>query len=94
MVVVLLLAYDPGQVKPGVLAFLIVAALGVATYFLIRSMNKQLKKINFEEEPPRGESGADRSSGSEGAAEAALRDEQGPRDGSSARPPGDGESPR
>jgi hypothetical protein len=26
-----------------------VAALGVATWFLIKSMNKQLKKIDFDE---------------------------------------------
>ena len=26
-------------------------ALAVASYFLFRSMNRQLKKVNFEEEP-------------------------------------------
>ena len=33
------------NVTPGVLGFLVVAALGVALYFLIRSMNRQLRKI-------------------------------------------------
>ena len=33
------------NVTPGVLGFLIVAGIGVALYFLLRSMNKQLKKI-------------------------------------------------
>ena len=33
------------NIQPGVLAFLIVAALGVALVFLLRSMNKQLHKI-------------------------------------------------
>jgi hypothetical protein len=44
------LAVDEDKVAPGLLGFLIVAALGAATWFLIRSMNKQLKKIDFDEE--------------------------------------------
>lgn len=43
------LAVDDDQVTPGVVGFLIVVALGVATWFLIRSMLKQLKKIDFDE---------------------------------------------
>lgn len=34
------------QVVPGVLGFLVVAALGVALFFLLRSMNKQLRKVS------------------------------------------------
>jgi hypothetical protein len=33
------------QVAPGALGFLIVAALALALFFLIRSMNKQLAKV-------------------------------------------------
>lgn len=33
------------NVQAGVLGFLVVAAIGVALVFLLRSMNKQLKKI-------------------------------------------------
>ena len=33
------------QVAPGVLGFLVVAAMGVALFFLLRSMNKQFRKI-------------------------------------------------
>ena len=33
------------NVTPGVLGFLIVAAIGVALVFLLRSMNKQFQKI-------------------------------------------------
>ena len=33
------------NIEPGVLGFLVVAALGVALVFLLRSMNKQLRKI-------------------------------------------------
>ena len=34
------------QVYPGLLGFLVVAGMGVAMFFLFRSMNKQLKKIS------------------------------------------------
>jgi hypothetical protein len=43
------LAVSADRVTPGLLGFLVVAALGVATWFLIKSMNKQLKKIDFDE---------------------------------------------
>ena len=39
------------DIEPGVLGFLVVAALGVALVFLLRSMNKHLRKIT----PPPGE---------------------------------------
>jgi hypothetical protein len=39
-----------GQVVTGVLAFLVVAGMGVALFFLLRSMNKQLRKV--VREPP------------------------------------------
>ena len=53
------------QVEPGVLGFLVVAGLGVALFFLLRSMNKQLRKVSadrryFSERPDHPErTGAD-----------------------------------
>ncbi len=44
------LAYNPANVKPGWVAFWIVVALCVATFFLWRSMNAQIGKIRM---PPR-----------------------------------------
>ena len=38
------------EVAPGVLGFLVVAAMGVALVFLLRSMNKQFRKITPEAE--------------------------------------------
>jgi hypothetical protein len=38
------------QVTPGILGFLIVVALGVALFFLVRSMNKQIRKIEAPSE--------------------------------------------
>jgi hypothetical protein len=47
------------QVAPGALGFLMVAGMGVALYFLLRSMNKQLHKVSadrtyFSERPEPG----------------------------------------
>ena len=42
-------------ITPGVLGFLVVAAMGVALVFLLRSMNKQLRKIT----PAPGAEGSD-----------------------------------
>jgi hypothetical protein len=43
-------AIEDQKVSPGVLGFLVVAAIGVATWLLIRSMNRQLHKISFSED--------------------------------------------
>jgi hypothetical protein len=38
---------DPATVSPGFAGFLVVFCLAVATVFLIRSMVKHLRKVNF-----------------------------------------------
>ncbi len=43
------------EVAPGVLGFLVVAAMGVALVFLLRSMNKQFRKITPEAESRPGQ---------------------------------------
>lgn len=54
------LAVDEDRVAPGLIGFLVVAALGVATWLLIKSMNKQIRKIDFDEsETARHEDGTD-----------------------------------
>ncbi len=53
----LLAAPDPDQVRPGVLGLLVVLALIAATVLLLRSFTKQLRKIDFDEEPPGDEDG-------------------------------------
>jgi len=45
------LALDETKVTPGLLGFIVFAALGVATWFLVKSMNKQFKRVDFVEEP-------------------------------------------
>lgn len=44
------LAVNEDQVTPGVVAFLIVAALGLTLWFLIRSMNKHIRRIEAPSE--------------------------------------------
>jgi hypothetical protein len=42
------------EVEPGVLGFLVVAGIGVALVFLLRSMNKQFRKITPQPGPDGG----------------------------------------
>ena len=42
------------DVEPGLLGFLVVAVLGLALVFLLRSMNKQFRKIGPKPEDPEG----------------------------------------
>lgn len=46
----MVLAVEEDQVTPGVIAFLIVAALGVTLFFLVRSMNKRISRIQAPSE--------------------------------------------
>lgn len=48
----LLRAVDDSAVSPGVLGFVVVALLGVATYLLIRSMNRQIRRIDLPRSEP------------------------------------------
>jgi hypothetical protein len=48
---VALLAVEESRVTPGLLGFVVVALLGVATWLLIRSMNRQMRKVRFDERP-------------------------------------------
>jgi hypothetical protein len=55
---VLLAALDPDRVKPGWLGLVVVLAIAVGTILLWRSMNRQLRKIHFDE-PSEDDDGAD-----------------------------------
>ena len=43
---------NSNDVEPGVLGFLVVAAMAVALVFLLRSMNKQFRKITPDPDRP------------------------------------------
>jgi len=77
-----------GQVVTGVLGFLVVAAMGLALYFLLRSMNKQLRKVmrepRWREEAPQGEQPG--GTGDSGGGESGGTGESGSGEGAGARP--------
>jgi len=52
------LAVDDNDVSPGVLGFLVVALLGGATYLLIRSMNRQIGRIDLPDDADVGDDAA------------------------------------
>ncbi|WP_399216834.1 hypothetical protein [Streptomyces sp. SAJ15] len=49
---------DKNKVTPGVLGFIVFAVIGVAVWFLMKSMNKHMGKVNFEEHPEPATAGA------------------------------------
>jgi hypothetical protein len=49
-------AVDKSKVNPGALGFIVVALLGVATWLLIKSMNRHLRRVNIPAEPEDGDS--------------------------------------
>ena len=51
------------DVEPGVLGFLVVAGIAVALVFLLRSMNKQFRKITPPPEEPDAAAGAGQQEG-------------------------------
>ncbi|MDG9703113.1 hypothetical protein [Streptomyces sp. DH37] len=47
---------DETKVTPGILGFLVFAALGLAVWMLLKSMNRHIGKVDFEE-PSAGDAG-------------------------------------
>jgi hypothetical protein len=52
--------FDPNKVTPGLLGFVVVVAIGLATWFLLKSMNGHLRNVDprfakREEDAPQGE---------------------------------------
>ncbi|CAM4472783.1 hypothetical protein MB901379_03841 [Mycobacterium basiliense] len=74
---------DFGKASP--LGLLVVVLLVVATLFLVRSMNRQLKKVpeSFDRQHPEPDQAAD-----EGTDAVDIDDPSGAEDSGSARPPG------
>ena len=42
---------DPARVTPGLLGFGITVMLGLATWLLLRSMNRHIGRVDFAEDP-------------------------------------------
>ncbi|MEU8822483.1 hypothetical protein [Streptomyces sp. NPDC048636] len=56
---------DENKVTPGVLGFIVFALIGGAVWLLMKSMNKHMKKVDFDEgpEPAAAAAPADRPKG-------------------------------
>jgi hypothetical protein len=67
----MILAVNEDQVTPGVTAFIIVAALGVTLFLLIRSMNKQISRIEAPSEDDLRQADWERRQGGTGPAKRA-----------------------
>ena len=80
----ILLADTPtaDEVKPGWIALLIVFLMGVALFFLMWSMIKQFRKIDFEDDEP-GDSGGEASGNTDVAGGARGHDDEHETNGSS-----------
>jgi hypothetical protein len=68
MVVLVVRAVDDTDVSPGVIGFIVVALLGVATWLLLRSMLRQLKKIDLpdDDEPDEPDESREQSGSADG----------------------------
>lgn len=49
---------DENKVTPGVLGFIVFAVIGAAVWLLMKSMNKHMKRVDFEEAPEPGKAPA------------------------------------
>ncbi|WP_149185165.1 hypothetical protein [Streptomyces sp. TRM49041] len=45
---------DENKVTPGVLGFIVFAVMALAVWALMKSMNRHMNRVNFEETPARG----------------------------------------
>ncbi|MFD7666977.1 hypothetical protein [Streptomyces sp. NPDC059788] len=61
-------SFDKDKVTPGVLGFIVFAVIGGAVWLLMKSMNKQMKKVDFEESPEAPASSGDTEAAKKGQA--------------------------
>ncbi|MFJ1899344.1 hypothetical protein [Streptomyces sp. NPDC088115] len=65
---------DKNKVTPGVLGFIVFAALAVGVWALMKSMNRHMGKVDFEEAPEvPGTQGTPKASAAAGSAGSAKR---------------------
>ncbi|MEU3293314.1 hypothetical protein ABZ722_13215 [Streptomyces longwoodensis] len=70
---------DENKVTPGVLGFIVFAAMAVAVWALMKSMNRHMGKVDFKEPPGAEDTPAGREAGT--AAHATGSSEAGPQQG-------------
>ncbi|MGW0362202.1 hypothetical protein [Streptomyces sp. NPDC002990] len=50
--------FDKNKVTPGILGFIVFAALALGVWALMKSMSRHVGRVNFEETPERAAAGA------------------------------------
>jgi hypothetical protein len=55
---------DQNKVTPGVLGFIVFAALALAVWGLMKSMNRHMGKVTFEEDPEKDAAASGKGAGS------------------------------
>ncbi|MGP3973095.1 hypothetical protein ACTWQF_03485 [Streptomyces sp. 8N114] len=70
---------DENKVTPGVLGFIVFALIGAAVWMLMKSMNKHMKRVDFEEQPA-DEPPADKQPSAGGSSEKTAADDDAPAD--------------
>ncbi|MFB6616092.1 hypothetical protein ACIGFK_06355 [Streptomyces sp. NPDC085524] len=51
--------FDKNKVTPGILGFIVFAVLALGTWALMKSMNRHMGRVNFEETPEPGSATAE-----------------------------------
>ena len=58
---------DQNKVTPGVLGFIVFAVMGLAVWGLMKSMNKHMRKVDFQQDAGPGEAVGKKGSGTPGS---------------------------
>ncbi|MBZ4017240.1 hypothetical protein CCS38_16115 [Streptomyces purpurogeneiscleroticus] len=61
---------DENKVTPGVLGFIVFAVIGGAVWLLMKSMNKHMRKVDFEQQPDAATAKGGAAAGADGGAAA------------------------
>ncbi|MFC4492810.1 hypothetical protein ACFPA8_01495 [Streptomyces ovatisporus] len=69
---------DENKVTPGVLGFVVFAAMGLAVWMLMKSMHRHMNKVDFEEQPVRADEDGRSSAPSSPSASSSARSASAP----------------
>ncbi|MEE1927828.1 hypothetical protein V1J52_06415 [Streptomyces sp. TRM 70351] len=58
--------FDENKVTPGVLGFLVFAAMGLVIWFLMKSLNRRMQKVDFDQDAPAARPDAARTASRDG----------------------------
>jgi hypothetical protein len=68
---------DENKVTPGVLGFIVFAVMALAVWGLMKSMNRHMRKVDFDVDPENGASGKGTAENSSGGPNTTPKPQQG-----------------